>query len=582
MKKRIPVILILLALGITGFIYDKTGPAGMPKDKPADQPPQQEQTTASNRWLDKFYIGAVHDGVDVFSLYQNMRTLGFNIWHLYSLGGESIGGKVYPLMQWPDDMNYATDNTNNPVSSYAAYVNNKIGSAVGSNSGIRVVTMRPKIEYLCYGQRSDYQCEPINESNDLWFYSFNYKHPTAEVIDDDPVYGTGIRAVRCRHNTDTAGTVVKRLKANTEQCKRTTGTGNAWQYDSYCDWLIKPRIRIDSTVAHNPANPLVCNVKVIAQDGSTELLNVDIKANYFLVDYGKFYDGRYLEEFSFPISNPNLSIHGDWGDLWGYKARGICNNDDKVENKADIQVYWYGNCDMWIDYVRVDNDVANDLFKGLKDNWLQDEVNLIGLQEHGTGSPVFMKYYMELAEFNNLPCMAYVNSKLKQYSDGQLDLIQDLTNTISVHVPWKDRTSVENPGFLKRQYIDKVGFTQVFSESYPMSGCYQRSAGNNFYSKIPSTLFDNPGSVNNDSILADIVSPSEYEAWFQDNINHSHYVLEGYEEDYSCEPCQGTTLYQDRGNFRYKMQLSNSLSKASDVPFIYLAQAHQWYRPGIQ
>ncbi|MCE1165619.1 MAG: T9SS type A sorting domain-containing protein, partial [Bacteroidetes bacterium] len=250
----------------------------------------------------------------------------------------------------------------------------------------------------------------------------------------------------------------------------------------------------------------------------------------------------------------------------------------------DIQVYWYGNCDMWIDYVRVDNDVADQLFKGYYEepgrNWIQDEVEQIGLHDHGTGSPVFMKYYMELAEFNNLPCMAYVNSKLKQYSDGQLDLIQDLTNTLSAHVPWRSRTSVENPGFLKRQYIDKVGFTQVFAESYPMSGCYKRSAGNNFYSKIPSTLFGNPGSVNNDSILADIVAPSEYEAWLQDNINHNHYVLEGYEEDNSCEPCQGTTLYQDRGNFRYKMQLSNALSKLADIPFIFMPQAHQWYRPG--
>jgi len=83
--------------------------------------------------------------------------------------------------------------------------------------------------------------------------------------------------------------------------------------------------------------------------------------------------------------------------------------------------------------------------------------------------------------------MAYVNSMLKQYSVGNSDLLQDLNNSISLHVPWDRRTSVEIQHFI-RSYIKKVGLTQVFAESYPMTACYSTDPNSQCFSRIPNTL----------------------------------------------------------------------------------------------
>jgi hypothetical protein len=590
MKTNLFTVLGLVVLAITGFIINNSK-VSSPSDAVKSAPlPRQTQT--NNRWLDTFYIGAVDDDYDNKNSYSNLDTLGFNLWHSYISNDFSNSNRSYPKMSWSGRLN--GDILMAPVGSYSSDLK-KFIEPIYANGKRKLIMMRPKIDWLCYGQRSDYKCANSNHLNpELWFYGFQSPGYNSDNDDfyDTSAIGENKWVRQCLVSSTIPGYVLSRLKANTEQCHYVDPQGgNEWRCDSQCDWLIKPRIRIDSNFANNPANwsKLVCRVDVKNQKDSL-IKTFEIKVRNFKVSNASRYNGNYLEEYYFaPYNDPfSQDRFGAWGNSFVYSARGNKTNENSYENHADIKVFWYGNCDMWIDYVRVDNDVASDLLSTDPNNvmhqkydqWIDSEATQIG------NNGEIMKYYLELVEFNNIPCMAYVNSKLKDYSGGRADLIQDLGNTISMHVPWENRTSVENPDFLYDQYIKKVGLTQVFAESYPMTACFSKDSSSQCFSRIPKTL----PLTNGPDILAQAVNPNDYDSWLQDNINHKPYVLEeGGVDDIHCGvcgpvTCNGTSgsinVHQDVGNFRNRLQLCDSISKLADIPFILMPQLHQWFLPG--
>lgn len=525
-------------------------------------------------WLTKFYIGGIDCEVDCKTGYKNLDILGFSLWHKY-LATANVNGKEYPYVLWYDNA-ITNDSLFTPVDNYAAALKGKVKD-IYSHNNRRLLISRPKIDYLCYGQRSDYQCEPISKEDDLWFYAFNYHHPTAPVEIDS---GSGV--IHCRSftensNYDEAGYVVLGLRANTEQCKDEEG----WRGDAQSWWIIKPRIRIDSNVANNPVNynKLICRVEVVNASGRL-IKSFVLRVRNFLDSVTSYYKGNYKEVFNFNSDPENSQqIYGSWQDTlkwgWIFAARG--DSSSWFVNKSDIRVYWYGECDMWIDYVRVDNQVADDLFRGLYDTlWIYKEVAAV----FDSTSPAVMKYYLEYAEFNNLPCIGYVNRKVKEYSHNTIDIIQDFSYTIAIHVPWKERRRILNAKFLYKCYILRAGYSQIFAESYPLTACYTQKKERQNFSKLPNTLppLDTKKS---DSVLARYVSVDEYENYLQDNFNHHDYILEG--DDYVSTFCNDYTYYrlrQDQGNFRFIMQLCDSVSKLGNIPFIFMPQIHQNFVPG--
>src|SRR5690606_20746010 len=114
------------------------------------------------------------------------------------------------------------------------------------------------------------------------------------------------------------------------------------------------------TLADNSQNlnNIVCKIAIFDPSGDT-IKRTHLRVRNFTNSAGD-YDGSYLEEFRFEAGDTNLEIQGSWGEAREWTSRGSWPGEET--NKMDIQVYWYGNCDMWIDYIRVDNDVANDLF----------------------------------------------------------------------------------------------------------------------------------------------------------------------------------------------------------------------------
>jgi hypothetical protein len=528
-----------------------------------------------NNISDKFIIGAMESARDRNQQY--VDELGLNLWHHYT-AFETHGQKNYPT-GWvynnaPNDLMFAT------IQEYGQQVRDVLTNIYTLHNGMRALMMRPKIDYLCYGQRSDYQCEDTNfVDKGVWFYAFN-EHGQYESIPDITQYGNGQYVVHCIPSSNPPGYVVRRLKANTEQCNRmvhSTTSGNQWHGDSECDWIIKPSVRVDRDFVLNINNQEtpIFNIKVYSQNGTSLMKDVDVKAKYFLNSEGQ-YDGKYLEEFNFANDPYNLIINGDWGDWWWYGARGN-KADDNWCNKADIQVYWYGNCDMWLDYVRVDNDIAdmllnpNNQYYARSQQWIHDEANYIAC--YGDAP---LKYYSEIVEFNNIPCIGYVNKKLNLYCSKKVTFMTPFVYTFySAHTPWQDRDRILTPEHIKRFFIDSTGCNELFWASYPFTSLPEDPAVSTF-SKIPNTLPVHSGS--NLGILAIAVPPTEYEDWLQENLDRYPYYADPSYPEYPWTEQQT----QMAGDFRWNSQIANQISKRYNIPLLYFGQAHINFNVGSE
>jgi len=437
MKSKL-IISILLGILAFAFIYKNSGVGR--EEKSSELVSNYAAVPSPGGGQNHFLQCVMSDGNNQ-NFHNISDLLGLNTWHVYC-NSEVLYNKHYPsgwiLNNCPDDILFTTDNT------YTANVKTELNTISGNN--MQALMCRPKIEYLCYGQRSDYMCASCSHFDpDLWFYSFQSPiHVGQDVPDTDSggdSPGAGQLYVRyCRYSNstnqgnwvDNAGIVDNRLKANTEQCHRQVGYGDDYRWDSQCTWYLKPRIRIDSTIAHNPSNPQVCELKVIGSDGQTILKDVNIYAINFLDNNGN-YNGSYLEQyFSHPSNSIDLTIQGDWvrGDTtlnsWYGCARGTSPTDNNGA-AADIQITWSGQCDAWFEYVRVDNDIADGLFKGVYDNtWLQWEGQDIALNNSAA-----FTIYIQLFEFNQVPCVSYVSKKLEQYSKKPVSVMADQPFLIS-------------------------------------------------------------------------------------------------------------------------------------------------------
>jgi hypothetical protein len=346
MKKKILFLSFLVIASVSIYNFYNT--------------PSESSTPPQPTTFDEFQIGCMASYWDLPN-HTYYDELGLNITHGY-VGIEN---------EYPGDPGRHTPkgwlNENDHLFSEVPASNiNWVLDNMNSHNQSRFMWMRPKIEWLCYGQSSIYYCEDTTQHMayaDLWFYTYN-DHPVGSTVPDNNSFGDEY-VVYCEAGVDNTGFVVERLKANTEQCKRTgVNDGNQWQGDSECGWLVKPRIRIPQGLSDETD---VCKIYIIMQDGITSKPTITtdvIKAKHFKNNQGQ-YDGGYLEEFYFdPPNNPTgISFPGDLGDKWVYNARGTCESDNNAPNKADIKIEWLGNCDMWLDYVKVENDVADRLLK---------------------------------------------------------------------------------------------------------------------------------------------------------------------------------------------------------------------------
>lgn len=495
---------------------------------------------------------------------------GLNLSHAY-IGTEQTmyeGRLRYTPYSWVTGSEHLQDGV--PVTAINSVMQNL------NNHNSRIFWQRPKIEWLCFGQSSIYKA--YQENPDYWFYSYN---DLAGQQYPDWQFNGGKNVLYCSvpNLGPGARTVLSRLKANTEQCRYDGANFNQWVQDHDCDWYVKPRIRIPQAfvIPSNYEIP-ICRIIVLKQNGTSIKKETILKTKYFLDQNGN-YNGDYIEEYNF-FNETDLKFQGDLvtnGAVypWAYNARGTCpNGDPENVNHADIKVEWLGNCEMWIDYVKVENDVANRLLKGndvVFEQWIQDEVNAVKDPFPGSTLPTPYNFYIELFEFNNIPCMAYVNKKIRQYSGNQIGLMADLLTQYNIHMPWGERGTLFTPEKLRRMFFDRTEFPQVFiGDPYPITADKSvYCGGTQQYNQIPETF--NLPVTDNDLFVQ--TPPATYDAWLQGLLDTVCVAYEG-----GLDPPEHTSPIV--GDFRFLMQNGNKVSRECDKPFIAMLQAHQWYSGG--
>ncbi|MBK8981072.1 MAG: hypothetical protein IPM38_01845 [Ignavibacteria bacterium] len=496
----------------------------------------------SSNASDSFIIGAT-DNAWQGNNDTLVKTLKHNVWHRYG--------------QYPNGWQYQgapSDSINADSSEYYQEVKSVINNNASEN--IMTIMDRGKISLLAWSQSSDYQCEETLSDNDYWFYGYNtHSNINMQDVTDNSQHGDGERVRYCFPHPSgpqgSAGWVVKDLKANREQINRD------WWYelnDSIGRWYIKPKIRIDQSYANDPMNfdKEVCKIIILNFSGDT-IQTVTLKVINFL-DTTLAYDGNYLEKFyRLPINDSNLVIQN--GSLFNPDRKGLGDMSCKV----DFRVWYYGNCEMWIDRITVENEVAKDLLSNDTNNinyirydyWLRWESNL------ALENPDYIwNFYIEEFEFNNTKSIAYVNKKIKEYTNERFSLMVNLNYELyKVHIPysWTYYFSAEklNKYLFEPAEIDTYWNVAYVLEGWSRADSVSFGAIPNYHPNTLSNSDYNAGT----GIQSYKTTPASYDDWLQVHF----------------EQGPASVLYINQ------MKLADSLNKYYGKKVINLLQAHMWH-----
>lgn len=522
------IILCAVIILVSGFIFFCKSEVSVPVSISTNQPK-------------KFIIGCLENGAE--GNYTVLEAARFNLWHRYNAGNK---GWITVHNGWKE-----FDSLNAALESYKDGLKAIINS--NNSHGMQTLMNRVKIIYLCFGQRSEYQCEDESniENKDLWFYTYK-DHETGRDIRDTGKYGAGEKVRYCDAATMNSGYVVKKLKANREQINNTFTWGD-YAVDSSYKWYIEPRIRIDSGFAANSDGETpVCDIEILRFDGSIAK-TVTLKIKNFKIN-GR-YSGEYKEFYNFSQGENILELEPK--KIASDNLNPIKNNSAFYDEncKVDFRVKWQGKCSMWIDYIRVENQTAKDLFAGFYERpgneWLKWEAKDIA--EEGAD-----KFYIEEFEFNQLPCMKYVNKKLDSLSGGKASLMCDLNYAAyKVHIPGFSNFFPDSL-FIKRTLVDYVGSKEIFMGGYPFLSEGAEYSGDGKHIYIPNSLphhrYDTTMGV-----FGLPTNPGQYDDWLNKYLDEDK-----------------------NGGFDFipYLKKANNISRQADIPFINLVQTHIVRWPG--
>jgi hypothetical protein len=482
----------------------------------------------------QFLITAMHSGADSsnintgcnpdFSqnLYSILRdTLRFNAWHRYGC--------------WFD---------NDVPLGNIGVISQGITNTLTQNNqhGLRTIFDRPISRYVCYGQRSDYECEKISQYNDYYFHSFKNSITNTYVSDfaDYNFNGAGAKVKYCSFNAGGPGVwsgyIVKDLISNREQCNRVIDHTR----DDIYDWYVKPRIRIDTAFANNPNNQevKVCRIEMI--DWNDNLVkSVDIRVKNFK-NLNLRYLGDYIVEYYY-------LPYGDTANL-NLSPTDLCPETSPMKRfnewvrdtiKTDFRVFWYGVCEMYIDRIRVENLPAKQLFD--RDQRLMDqieaEVNLAS--NFDPTNPIPNNFYNEEFEFNMTPCNQELSKIIDSISQEKISLMVNINmDMYNVHIP--NYEQIFEPADFKKYLLDNSKIKIILPNPYYLEGWEDSDTIGN-PSKNPNTLpvyshWQGIGYDISKGLLTYPASPAEYDIWLQNQLDDqpSYYnfktVMKKYDE----------------------------------------------------
>ncbi len=403
-----------------------------------------------------------------------------------------------------------------------------------------------------------------NEQYRYWFYSYdnsaiinNNTHYSINDIDDN-INGVTEKVKYC-----------KRLDNNTLENDIPINTGlrsnremsynqmNQWLRPDEYDWFVLPRIKIDPAYANDQSHndEVVCKIVVTGWNGETEE-EYDIKVRNFKQQENASYDGSYFESFymaynsekeyfNIPKSKlPNFTTtESVWIYGWGYVPCG-----------CDIKVYWTGNCDIWLDRIRIENEPAHQ-FMTLDDSWHQELIDKLDAEISWaqTQGNIPNYFYFEECFFSHFPAIREINNRVKLISNNKNEMVIWLNyDMVNVHIPYYDQHWL-TASQLYKFFHDDFGINTMVMGSYALEGQEKPDAR---YSNHPNTLLSS-GYNTTTGVLSYAESPSVYDAHLQDQLDNN---------------VGGTGLI-------FVNRLMSELSKMG-MRIINCPQAHGWYKAG--
>ncbi len=505
----------------------------------------------------EFIIGATDVGRDTSDQY--FGQLNMNSWHVYTSLTEG----------WPG---ISGDTFDEPPGTYSNQVIARINDNRISH-GMRSILDRPKIQYLGLGQRSEYQCESEGylADQDYWFYTYNYSPNNLWIFDEtDITYGHGARVKHCRPDPinapEGAGWVVHGLKANREQSNK------QWWYqmnDDWCKWYVMPKIRADKDYINNNANweNQICRIDILDWNGNpvADFPNgIILCSKHFRANINSQYQGEYLEKYFFN-SGQQSSIRITEGQVCPGAAK---NFSDwwNVNISADYKVFWYGNCEMWIDYVKVENEAAYQLFDDPDlwtprwTDWMQQETD-IALTGYDPGNPRPNLFYHEEFEFNMVPCSKKLNEIITNRSLGKISLSVNLNYEMFIfHVPFSPPMSAEK---INKYLVNGTGgIKNLVTVSYPLEGW----EGSEWTEAWQRKSYHPPSLWNGDYDKANGI------------LSNKAPTVNGYEDSLQNKL---DNRWGAAGGFKTVMKLTDEMTKLEpQIELVNLTQAHLWWMPG--
>ena len=407
MKKNNVVVLMVFLLAVMSLIYSFNS--------------GKRNTASTNvQYIDtsKFKLGSFITGYGSYD-----PQLGGDVynWHyIMPAFRDSLG--FNSCVFYPNFTAYGTNcdgGLYNDVSVYQGYVNYFMGKM--NKAGVLGTYDRGTIRSLCGSQRSTYEAE---DNANYGFYN-NVSPITGHTYTNDQ-YGVSGRCAKVipaqGESEDNPGYLVSGLIENAEQSDTWSVIGVGGTDDSL--WYVKPRMRIDSIDAVNYQNTPIARVDIVGFWGNVNK-SIVIRGRNFLDKNLNNYNGSYLEEYLNFLGDTSLTFYGDTDT--NHLNHGARTDFDSCFNfnscKVDYRIYWYGVCNLWVDYVRLEDQWAHKLLN-LNDNNINYNFFVSKIIEEAKEISLSGINYLTVnCNKNNMSSVAFIRHIVNIATDGKLEII---------------------------------------------------------------------------------------------------------------------------------------------------------------
>ena len=430
---------------------------------------------------DKFYIG--YQGSFYYYPYwqdyyfPGLHSLNINFIQNYgnhSESGDTNDGGFY------DEMSVYQTNVNNFMNSW--------GNIFQNNA---LIMEREKILRGAYGQLSDYQAEfvPSTTYPRYGYANRNGTEYTEITSDGDTVTGLCTGLPDNQGNMLVSGLYENEEQINFPESFNIPENNHKISYyysdnkTDYYKWFILPRMRISVDDATGP-DKKVCRIDIIPFDGANTI-SFDLW-NYDFRYFGGGYNGDYIDLFyrrGQELQNINILATN----LNNGNTACTDGKSSHPENSlVDYRIYWYGQVKLWLDRVRVMDEWAFYLFHPDLDIQLPNPYNFQGkIQQECQnnligGNSNFGYFYIDEYMYNNIPCIAKVNSIIKDFKSNS-GLIAETNSSLIIN--YSGLVNKPSPDDIFEYLFSSKAITDIlFMYEYPFT---YKKTGDNDYSLFP-------------------------------------------------------------------------------------------------